>query len=61
MKQCQDSPNGKHEYSPDFEYDLTGGTINCEYCGDSKPKKRNNKKRKLKAKKATQPIKSLVR
>jgi hypothetical protein len=33
---CGDSPDGKHQFAPDLEYDPTGETINCEYCGEPK-------------------------
>jgi hypothetical protein len=32
---CEESPNGLHEYEPDIEYDITGKTVNCKYCGES--------------------------
>lgn len=34
---CPDSPDGKHSFTPDLEYDSSGRTINCEYCGELKP------------------------
>ncbi len=33
--ECDDSPGGKHEFTPDLEYDPTGKTINCKYCGEA--------------------------
>lgn len=38
-KECAESPTGKHSYTPDLEYDSTGKTKNCEYCGEL-PEKR---------------------
>lgn len=35
--ECPDSPTGKHNFTPDWEYDHTGQTINCEYCGEEQP------------------------
>jgi hypothetical protein len=40
---CADSPDGKHQFAPDLEYDSTGETINCEYCGEPKPDKKRQK------------------
>ena len=34
--ECEDSPDGKHSFTPDYEYDSSGKTINCEYCGELK-------------------------
>jgi hypothetical protein len=34
---CAESPDGEHSFQPDLEYDPTGGTINCEYCGEGSP------------------------
>lgn len=31
---------GTHEYTADLEYDITGQTVNCEYCGEEPPKKK---------------------
>ena len=33
IKECEDSPTGKHIFTSDLEYDSTGSTINCSYCG----------------------------
>lgn len=33
MKECADSPTGKHELTADLEYDPTGEIINCSFCG----------------------------
>ena len=32
--ECEDAPDGRHNFVPDIEYDITGQTINCEYCGE---------------------------
>lgn len=36
LKECEESPDGKHSFTPDFEYDSSGETINCEHCGQSR-------------------------
>ena len=33
--ECPDSPTGKHEITPDLEYDSTGAVENCNHCGIS--------------------------
>jgi hypothetical protein len=30
---CPDSPDGKHHFTLDLEYDSSGETRNCEFCG----------------------------
>lgn len=35
--ECDESPNGNHSYTADLEYDPTGNTENCEWCGELKP------------------------
>jgi hypothetical protein len=35
--ECEDSPDGKHHFICDLEYDSTGNTINCEHCGEPMP------------------------
>lgn len=35
--ECGDSPDGRHSYTADHEYDPTGKTINCEHCGHLEP------------------------
>lgn len=37
-KQCPDSPNGQHDFAPDYEYDSSGRTINCQHCGEPEPR-----------------------
>jgi hypothetical protein len=37
LLECPDSPSGKHEYTLDMEYDPSGDTENCEWCGELKP------------------------
>lgn len=39
---CDESPDRKHHFVPDYEYDMTGKTINCEHCGQT----RNQAKKK---------------
>lgn len=34
---CSTSPDGEHAFTPDVEYDASGDTINCEYCGAEDP------------------------
>lgn len=36
-KECDESPDGQHDFKPDLEYDSTGETINCMHCGETKP------------------------
>jgi hypothetical protein len=36
-KECEDSPTGRHVFTKDWEYDPSGKTVNCEYCGELKP------------------------
>jgi len=33
--ECPESPTGKHEFSPDIEYDPVDPPITCEHCGES--------------------------
>lgn len=35
MYECPDSPDGKHNFTVDMEYDSTGQTVTCEHCGES--------------------------
>lgn len=35
--ECPESPDGGHDYQPDIEYDSSGMTKNCFYCGKEKP------------------------
>jgi hypothetical protein len=48
--ECEESPNGRHKFNADLEYDPSGATINCEHCGDvqtvASPKKRKRRRRK---------------
>lgn len=30
---CPDSPDEEHSFGRDFEYDSSGQTLTCEYCG----------------------------
>jgi len=39
MSKCKESPDGEHNFTPDIEYDITGKTVNCEYCGEPEPRK----------------------
>ncbi len=32
--ECEDSPTGSHNFTLDLEYDPTGQTRNCDYCGE---------------------------
>lgn len=32
-KECLNSPDGKHVFSPDYEKDSDGSAVSCEYCG----------------------------
>src|SRR5262245_48356614 len=34
---CAESPDHRHEFTPDLEYDPSGATENCEWCGELKP------------------------
>lgn len=34
---CPNSHDGRHVYTLDFEYDITGSTVNCEFCGEPEP------------------------
>lgn len=34
---CPDSPDGKHSFTADIEYDSSGLVCNCEYCGEPEP------------------------
>lgn len=37
---CPERANGgPHVYTADIEYDSTGKTVNCEFCGEEQPKK----------------------
>jgi hypothetical protein len=31
---CADSPDGRHSFTPDIEYDPYDPPINCEHCGE---------------------------
>lgn len=44
MSRCPDSEDGKHEYTPDEEYDSTGLTWNCCHCGELKPLPRKRRR-----------------
>lgn len=35
--ECEDSPTGSHNFTRDIEYDPTGQTRNCDYCGELAP------------------------
>jgi hypothetical protein len=35
--ECAESLDGKHEFATDWEYDSTGGSVNCCHCGEPSP------------------------
>lgn len=43
------SEGGDHEFTPDFEYDSTGETINCSKCGEPEPMPKKPRIYKVKA------------
>lgn len=34
---CRESPDGKHDFSIDYEYDESGRSISCCHCGEGPP------------------------
>ena len=34
---CPENNGGPHNFTPDIEYDSTGETVNCEFCGEAQP------------------------
>jgi len=32
--ECPDSPDGKHDFAPDIEYNPYDPPINCQHCGE---------------------------
>ena len=55
---CPDSPDGKHHFTPDVEYDSANPPLNCEYCGTPKPPRNVVKKRNVPANHVSRPTAS---